>query len=115
MFRSMRRGLIRSLIVMALVSAGLLGDLAWSQVADTPTGQSQEQATQEPVSPTTQLVRDGLSTTVDEEGRSVSHEHLSSVDIATRECENRDASRTRVGLLENSAVQSHCDGITAGG
>lgn len=33
----------------------------------------------------------------------------------TTECANGPGSRTRLGLMENSDVQSHCDGITGSG
>lgn len=108
-----RRSLVRLLVVAVLAAAAVGSDAARSQITDEP-GPAERIRVDDTVAPPVGEERDGLAVTEDQ-GQTQARLGVTATDVVSTECANGPGSRTRLGLLERSAVQSYCHGITGPG
>lgn len=106
----MRLSIGRALFVVAVVGSALVADVAAGQVALTPTAIRPKPASHQ-VAP--QHDRLKVATVEGNTQARQSEVGLPTTSSVSRPCTTNSGTQTRLGLLENSAVQSHCTGFTA--
>src|SRR5437588_4737984 len=100
---------VARLAVLAAVTAGVLGiGPARGQPGTAPTMPVVRQTVTVPAADPPAPAGHGMATT-GSGAQAQSHEHITAVNATTHACAGSPRSESRVGLMEHTAMYSHCD------